>query len=223
MSGSLYDVYERLVQSFGPQHWWPGESRLEIMIGAILTQNTSWKNVEKAIQNLRDADALTMATLSALSQEELAELIRPAGYYRLKTKRLTNLLRFIHEQHAGSIEDMFAVGLAPLREQLLGVNGIGPETADSILLYAGELPTFVVDTYTARIVKRHEWIDEDADYYSIKDLFESQLDTNVDLFNEFHALIVQVGKRFCKPKPVCNDCPLCDLLPEGSELLRPGD
>ena len=114
---------------------------------------------------------------------------------------------------------MFGVGMTTLREQLLGVNGIGPETADSILLYAGDKPTFVVDAYTARLVKRHEWVDEEADYYAIKEYFESQLDTDIDLFNEYHALIVQLGKRYCKPKPVCKDCPLCDLLPEGSELI----
>lgn len=219
MSASLVEVYDRLAGHFGPQNWWPGETKFEVIVGAVLTQNTAWTNVEKAIENLRDAGALNFSAMHRLAAEELSDLIRPAGYYNLKAKRLRNLLKFIDQEYDGSIDDMFGVGMTTLREQLLGVNGIGPETADSILLYAGDKPTFVVDAYTARLVKRHEWVDEEADYYAIKEYFESQLDTDIDLFNEYHALIVQLGKRYCKPKPVCKDCPLCDLLPEGSELI----
>ena len=155
MSASLHEVYERLYAAYGPQHWWPGESPFEIVVGAVLTQNTSWKNVERAIDNLRQADLLSPEELFAVPQEELAELIRPAGYYRLKAKRLRNLLQLIVEEFDGSLPAMFSMELSELRERLLAVNGIGPETADSILLYAGEFPTFVIDTYTARIVKRH--------------------------------------------------------------------
>jgi endonuclease-3 related protein len=219
MSASLHNVYERLIDKFGPQNWWPGDSKFEIIVGAILTQNTSWTNVEKAIENLRESDTLNFQSMSNLSIDELAELIRPAGYFRVKAKRLSNLLQFIQKEHDGSVDAMFETSLLALREQLLRVNGIGPETADSILLYAGNMPTFVVDAYTARMVKRHEWVDEEADYYAIKDYFESQLDSDTRFFNEYHALIVQLGKHFCKPTPVCTECPLCDLLPEGSDLL----
>ncbi|MFC1757346.1 endonuclease III domain-containing protein [Planctomycetota bacterium] len=222
MPTTAFDVYERLAKHFGKQHWWPGETKFEIIVGAVLTQNTAWSNVELAIENLRDASALKFSAMHQLSSDELSELIRPAGYYNLKAKRLRNLLQFIDEEYDGAIDDMFSVGMMTLREQLLGVNGIGPETADSILLYAGEQPTFVVDAYTARMVKRHEWVDEEADYYAIKDYFESQLNSDTQLFNEYHALIVQLGKSFCKPKPVCQECPLCDLLPESSEL-RPDE
>ncbi len=163
MSSSLYDVYERLADLFGAQHWWPGETEFAIIVGAVLTQNTAWTNIEKAIENLRDANALTFAAMNALSTDELSELIRPAGYYRLKAKRLTNLFRFIDEEYAGSVDDMLSNGMSTLREQLLGVNGIGPETADSIILYAAKQPTFVVDAYTARLTKRHEWLEEEAD------------------------------------------------------------
>lgn len=220
MTVSLYDVYKRLENSFGAQNWWPGESKFEVIVGAVLTQNTSWLNVEKALENLRESDTLDFRSMSKLPIIELAELIRPAGFYRVKAKRLSNLLRFIQDEYNGSLETMFLADACVLREQLLHVNGIGPETADSILLYAGDMPTFVVDAYTARLVKRHEWVEEDADYYSIKEFFESQLDSDVHLFNEFHALIVQLGKQFCKPTPNCTDCPLCDLLPASSDLAK---
>lgn len=213
MSTSLHEVYERLFDAYGPQHWWPGESPFEIVVGAVLTQNTSWRNVEKTIENLREADLLSPQKLFALRHEELAELIRPAGYYRLKAKRLRNLLQLIVEEFDGSLQTMFALGLSELRQRLLAVNGIGPETADSILLYAGGLPTFVIDAYTARILKRHGWIEPEADYHGMKDLFESSLEDDVELFNEFHALIVRVGKEHCRPSPKCTGCPLECLLP----------
>ena len=155
MPVALQEVFDKLLNTYGPQHWWPGESRFEIVVGAILTQNTSWKNVEQAINNLRDADLLSPEKLFALGHEELAELIRPAGYFRLKSGRLRNFLTYLLETHQGDLDAMFACELSALRVELLAVNGIGPETADSILLYAGGLPTFVVDTYTARILKRH--------------------------------------------------------------------
>lgn len=211
----LSDVYDLLYNAYGPQQWWPADSAFEVMVGAVLTQNTSWKNVEKAIENLRSEDLLSPQALHELPDVQLAELIRPAGYYRLKTRRLRNLVNFIMDQYGGSLSTMFSAGLDTLREQLLGINGIGPETADSILLYAGQLPTFVVDTYTARVLKRHGWIEPEADYHAIKDHFENQLEENVQQFNEMHALLVRVGNQHCRRTPKCEGCPLEPLLPEG--------
>ena len=182
------EAYERMLAKFGPQHWWPGDSPFEIMVGAVLVQNTAWRNVEHAINNLREAGVMEPHALYQLPPAELAELIRPAGYYQVKTKRLRNLLRFLVDEYDGSLEAMFSTGLASLREQLLEINGIGPETADAILLYAGGLPTFVVDTYAHRILARHGWLDYDASYDDIKDYFESTLPHDVALYNEYHAL-----------------------------------
>lgn len=215
MSSSLRQVYDYLLAAYGPQEWWPGDSPFEIMVGAVLVQNTAWKNVEKAIRNLVEAALLEPHALAAADPEELQELIRPAGYYRLKTKRLLHLVRFVVERYDGALDAMFSTSLGALREELLALNGIGPETADSILLYAGELPTFVVDTYTHRVLARHGWIDFDAGYYEIKDVFESQLPQDVALFNEYHALLVRVGHLHCRKTPKCHGCPLQDLLPEG--------
>ena len=218
MTATLNDVYQRLLDAFGPQHWWPGDSPFEVMVGAILTQNTAWKNVERAIDNLREAGVLSPQRIHSLHQEELAELIQPAGYFRVKARRLKNLVDFLFDRYDGSLEALFATRLPALREQLLAVSGIGPETADSILLYAGGLPTFVVDTYTARVLKRHGWIEPEADYHSIKDHFESGLEDDVQLYNEYHALLVCVGKDYCRKAPKCDACPLHDLLPDGGPL-----
>mgnify|MGYP001454598541 CR=1 FL=1 len=165
----LLQAYERLLIALGPQDWWPGDSPFEIMIGAVLVQNTAWRNVERAIANLRDAGVMEPDAMFALPAVELAELIRPAGYFQVKSKRLRNLLKFVIDEYDGSLDDMFSTSVDTLREQLLSINGIGPETADAILLYAGGLPTFVVDTYTHRILARHGWIDYNSDYHQIKD------------------------------------------------------
>jgi endonuclease-3 related protein len=215
MTTILEEVYDRLFAAYGPQNWWPGESPLEVLIGAVLTQNTSWANVAAAIDRLREADLLDPHALFALPPEQLEELIRPAGYFRVKARRLRNLLELLVGRYDGSLEAMFATGLETLRAELLSVNGIGPETADSILLYAASLPTFVVDAYTYRVFARHGWIDFDADYPTIKDHFESGLDRDVQLYNEYHALLVQVGKRHCRKKARCDGCPLEALLLEG--------
>ncbi len=203
-----------MLEHYGPQNWWPGDSPLEIMIGAVLTQNTSWKNVEKAIENLRQADLLHLGRLHAVRIEELAEIIRPSGYYRLKAKRLHNLIDYVMQKYDGDLDWMFSHSVSKLREELLSINGIGPETADSILLYAGNLPAFVVDTYTARILKRHGWIDWEAGYHEIQDHFVSQVPAEVAHYNEFHALIVRTGNQFCRKTPKCEGCPLECLLPE---------
>jgi endonuclease III related protein len=219
MTHLLTEVYRRLFDAFGPQHWWPGESPFEVIVGAILTQNTSWQNVERAIHNLREADLLDPRALYAVPVEELEELIRPAGYFRVKARRLRSLLEFLVEQYDGSLEAMFAVGLSDLRPRLLEVNGIGPETADSILLYAGELPTFVVDAYTHRVFSRHGWIDFEADYHRIQEYIEGELPRETPLFNEFHALLVRLGKDYCKKtKPKCSECPLREMLVGGKPL-----
>jgi endonuclease III related protein len=212
----LREVYEKLLAEFGPQRWWPGETPFEVIVGAVLVQNTAWRNVERAIENLRDAGLMEPRKLYAVTEQETAELIRPAGYYQVKARRLRNLLKLIVERYEGSLEAMFHVHLATLREELLGVNGIGPETADAILLYAGGLPTFVVDTYTHRVLARHGWIGYEAGYDEIKDHFESSLPADAALYNEYHALLVRVGKEYCrKTEPKCAACPLCELLPSG--------
>ena len=215
MTTTLHTVYDHLRAAYGPQNWWPGNSPFEVMVGAILVQNTAWKNVEKAIRNLADADLLEPHALANVDAEELQELIRPAGYFRLKTKRLLHLVRFVVDRYDGDLDAMFSVSLSTLREELLSLNGIGPETADSILLYAGEQPTFVVDTYTHRVLARHGWIGYEAGYYEIKDTFEAELEQDVALFNEFHALLVRVGHHHCRKTPKCAKCPLAELLPEG--------
>jgi len=215
----LTEVYRRLFDAFGPQHWWPGETPFEVMVGAVLTQNTSWRNVERAIRNLREADLLSPKELYGVPVEELEELIRPAGYYRVKARRLRALLEWLVERFDGSLDAMFAVGLPDLRQELLAVNGIGPETADSILLYAGGLPTFVVDAYTHRVFARHGWIDFDTDYHGIQEYVEGELPRDVSVYNEFHALLVRLGKDYCrKTKPRCTECPLREMLPSGRPL-----
>jgi endonuclease-3 related protein len=212
----LLQAYKRLLATFGPQHWWPGDSPFEIMAGAVLVQNTAWRNVERAIANLRDAGVMEPRALYALPPEELAELIRPAGYFQVKTRRLRNLLKFVIDEYDGSLDSMFRTHVAALREQLLSIHGIGPETADAILLYAGGLPSFVVDTYTHRILARHGWVGYDSDYHEIKDYFESALPADAQLYNEYHALLVRAGKDYCRrAAPNCEACPLAELLPEG--------
>jgi endonuclease-3 related protein len=221
MSSKLMEAYERMLAQFGPQHWWPGETPFEVMVGAVLVQNTAWRNVERAIQNLRDAGVMNPRALYKLPQEELAELIRPAGYYQVKAKRLRNLLKYVVEEHGGLLQTMFQTSLQVLRVELLAIHGIGPETADAILLYAGGMPTFVVDTYAHRILARHGWIGYDASYDDIKDYFESGLPRDASLYNEYHALLVRVGKDYCKrAAPKCEECPLAPLLPAGG-VIKP--
>lgn len=215
------EVYRRLVEALGPQHWWPGDSPLEVMVGAVLVQNTSWKNVERAISNLRDAQLLTFSRLSTVSTGELEEFIRPAGYFRQKTKRLRILIEFIEREYAGSIDAMKAADTEQLRGQLLALHGIGPETADSILLYALDKPIPVVDTYTHRVFARHGWIGYEADYYQLQQYFFDELPIDTAIYNEMHALLVNVGHHYCRKVPRCEECPLFDMLP-GGRIVEPG-
>jgi len=205
----LLEIYKILLEHFGPQRWWPGDTPFEIMVGAVLTQNTNWTNVSRAIDNLKKENLLSFEKLHGMPVEMLAEKIQPAGYFNLKAARLKNLLAFIAREYDGSLDELFAEDMHTLREQILTVKGIGPETADSILLYAGSKPVFVVDAYTHRIFARHNIIAEEDGYYEIQEYFSLSLPEDVELFNEYHALIVRLGKEFCKKsKPLCNRCPL---------------
>ncbi len=214
----LTEIYELMHKRYGPQHWWPGNSTFEIIVGAILTQNTNWANVEKAIANLAAADCLCPEKLYEMDTSELAAIIRPAGYYNIKAKRLGNFLTWLFKEHDGSLAAIANYDVYSLREELLRINGIGPETADSICLYAFEKPVFVVDAYTCRVLVRHGLIEPEAGYEQIREFFEAALPNDVPLFNEYHALLVRVGKEHCKPKPKCQGCPL-ECLPHDVENI----
>ncbi len=211
----LMAVYRRLFERFGPQGWWPARTPFEVAVGAILTQSVAWVNVEKAIAALEAHGLLEPAALLAAPPGRLAELIRPAGYYNAKARKLKSFVEFLFARHGGSLERLFAQPLEPARRELLGVWGIGPETADSILLYAGGMPTFVVDAYTRRILSRL-WPDPAApflrDYEALRRFFLDRLEPDPALFNEYHALLVALGKGICrKGRPRCADCPLLSL------------
>ena len=205
----LVKIYNSLCDFFGPLNWWPGDTPFEIMVGAILTQNTSWSNVEKAINNLKKENLLEPQKLYHINQEELAQLIKSSGYYNIKARRLKNFLNIFINDFKGSAEKMFSGDGRELRKKLLNVNGIGSETADSILLYAGRKPFFVVDAYTKRIFSRHKLISKDSTYHQMQEFFIKNLDRDVKLFNEFHAQIVMLGKKICTSKnPDCAKCPI---------------
>lgn len=205
----LTRIYEVLYRAFGPRHWWPADSAFEVIVGAILTQNTSWKNVEKAIWRLREEKVLNARALYRMPQKRLAEMIRSAGYFNVKAQRLKNFLDFLFKRYGGSIKKVFAQPGDELRRQLLQVKGIGPETADSILLYAGQKPFFVVDAYTKRIFSRHHFFHEGSKYEDVQAFFMRRLPHDVSLFNDYHAQIVKVGNTLClRSKPKCQECPL---------------
>jgi endonuclease-3 related protein len=214
----VHQVLERLLAHFGPQHWWPGETPFEVCVGAVLTQNAAWTNVEKAIANLKRARSLTPQAILRLSDRRLAALIRPSGYFNVKARRLKAFVQYFQERHGASIRQMKRNPLTPLRAELLTVHGIGKETADSILLYALDKPIFVVDAYTRRIFGRHGWIRGDEEYDEIREMVEKgcqvkSTEFRCQEFNELHAQLVAVGKAFChKGKPFCCKCPLQKML-----------
>jgi endonuclease-3 related protein len=217
-SEALQLYYDALFRAHGSQHWWPGRTRFEVIVGAILTQNTSWTNVERAIHNLREHKLLSPTAMARVSPTRLARLIRSSGYFRQKARKLKAFVRFLRDVHRGSLTKMFRTPTTTLREQLLSVHGIGLETADSILLYAGKHPIFVVDAYTRRILERHHLARGKEPYDEIRRLFEGSLPSSAALFNEYHALIVHAGKHFCRARaPLCDTCALQPFLPPASE------
>lgn len=205
----LENVYAALLDHFGPRNWWPGDTPFEIMVGAVLTQNTAWRNVEKAIENLKRARKLSPKAVHKLKSRELAKLIKPSGYYNVKAKRLKSFVRWFVESCGGDEKNLRGVPTKKLREELLSVHGIGQETADSILNYALRRRTFVVDAYTKRVFARHGWMDGPLTYESIQKFVMSSIPKSLPLYRDFHAQIVAVGSRYCTPKnPKCGDCPL---------------
>lgn len=204
----VYQIYKHLIEVFGPQQWWPGETILEIIVGAVLTQNTNWFNVEKAIENLKRANVLTLQALYQCSHHDLSSLIKPAGYFNLKAKRLKNVIHFIMEEYAGDFALMKKENVKSLRKKLLAVNGVGQETADSILLYAFNKQMFVIDAYTRRIFYRHGLTSLEVSYEELQREIIDSIPRSRKIYNEFHALIVKIGKDYCKPKPKCESCPL---------------
>lgn len=217
----LQEYFDALLLAHGEQHWWPGRAPFEVIIGAILVQNTAWKNALRAITNLREAGLLTPAAVEKAPLPRLARLIRSSGYFRQKARKLKAFVVFLRKEHGGSLEAMFRTPTVPLREQLLRVHGIGPETADCILLYAGHRPVFVVDAYVRRILKRHGLAHGNESYEGVRGLFEKSLPNDPRLFNEFHALIVYTGKHHCRNRaPVCSTCPLRPFLQRPVEGSR---
>lgn len=213
----LEKIYKRLYNEFGPQNWWPARTRLEVIVGAVLTQNTNWGNVEKALDNLRKEGQLSLGALKNISHEKLASCIRPAGYFNVKAKRLKNVINFLFDEFGGDFSKVKREDWILLRQKFLNVNGVGPETADSILLYAFDKPVFVIDAYTKRILSRHNIINKTADYHVTQKIFMDCLEHNVVMFNEYHALIVRLAKDYCKVMPLCDKCPLQELLLKGNK------
>jgi endonuclease-3 related protein len=222
-TAALRRAYALMRRRFGHQHWWPGETPFEVCIGAILTQNTSWTNVERAIARLKIAGVLDPAKLFALPEKRLASLIRPAGYFNVKARRLRSFLRVLVEECHGDLDRLFAGSMPAVRERLLAIHGIGPETADSLLLYAGGHDSFVIDAYTKRIFHRHQWCTEDTGYHELKAVCETALDRptgadRLDYWQDYHAQLVMIGKHFCRTrKPLCDACPLKPLLPQSND------
>lgn len=201
---ALRALYRRLYQTYGPQHWWPADSAFEIMVGAILTQNTAWSNVTRAIQNLQVADALDHGAIMKMTERRLAKLVRPAGYFNVKARRLKNYVRWFVEE--GGFGKLNRLQDATLRERLLSVNGVGPETADDILLYAFARPVFVIDAYTRRLLVKLKLIAGDEPYEDLRRMFETALPADVEQFKEYHALIVRHAKQKCNQHADCRHC-----------------
>jgi endonuclease-3 related protein len=207
----LFNIYQRLLERYGPQHWWPGDGPFEVMVGAILAQSSAWHNVEKAIANLKSASVMSPSALRRLPIDELARLIQPSGYYNTKALKLKALVNWLGESYQDSSDKLFALDMNLLRQQLLKVYGIGPETADSILLYAANKPIFVIDAYTRRIISRLGLAAEKDDYDVYQTLFMDALPRDAELFNEYHALLVRAGKEACRKQPLCERCCLFEV------------
>ena len=208
MDEILEELYQKLWEAFGPQGWWPGETPFEVALGAILTQNANWNNVARVIKLLKEKELLSPRSLRGLPEAELAQILRPVGYYNLKARRVKNFLDFLHANYQDSMARLAQGDLEELRPRLLMVRGVGPETADSILLYALNKPTFVVDAYTFRILRRHDLVEEACSYEELKEFFMSRRPASVPQYKEYHALLVRLGKEFCRPRPGCTTCPL---------------
>ena len=219
-SAKILRIYRTLARAYGPLHWWPAKTRFEVIVGAFLTQNTSWKNVELALNNLRRSAILSVKGIRQASVEDLEQLIRPSGYFRQKSARLKAFVQYLDQSHRGSLRRLFSQPLPRLRQELLDLRGVGPETADAILLYAGKLPVFIVDAYTRRVLERHGITIAIAKYEDIKTQVEKAFRADgialqlAEHYNEFHALLVEVGKRHCGAVPRCDGCPLRHLLPK---------
>jgi len=207
----LLEIYKRLMAHYGPQHWWPADEPFEVMVGAILTQSAAWGNVEKAITNLKAAGALSPEGIRRLPPAELADIIRPSGYFNAKAGKLQSLSSWLGDKYSDDLGRLFASDIGPLREQLLSVHGIGPETADSIILYAADKPIFVIDAYTRRIMGRVGLSPADGSYGAYQSLFMDNLPADVRLFNEYHALLVCLAKNVCRRQPLCWQCCLREI------------
>lgn len=212
-------MYDRLAAHYGPTGWWPGDTAFEIVVGAILTQNAAWGNVERAIENLKRDKLLSPRKILDCAPDKLEQALRPSGYFRVKARRLCDFCEHLVTRYGGSVKRMARRPLEELRPELLTVDGIGPETADDILLYACEKPVFVVDAYTRRILSRHGLVEPNVGYEDLRGLFETHLDSDVHLFKEYHGLLVWTGKNFCRKTPKCEGCPLKPLLKRGGPVL----
>ena len=218
---TLIDVYHRLMAGYGPQHWWPAETPFEVMVGAILTQSAAWRNVERAIASLRAAQALSPQALRRLETRELARLIHSSGYYNAKAKKLKSLAQWLGDFYNDNLSRLFSSDTESLRRQLLAIYGIGPETADSVLLYAAGKPVFVVDAYTRRIISRLGLAPDEASYSAHQRLFRANLPADAQLFNEYHALLVCLAKDVCRKRPLCQRCCLNDIcIYSGGNLVK---
>ena len=219
LGGRLLDVYQRLYRRYGPQRWWPGDGPFETIVGAILTQNTSWRNVERALANLKAANALALAHLRELPEEELAGLIRPSGYFNTKARKLKAFADVLGQWHHDDLNHLFGQEPRALRQELLSIYGIGEETADDIMVYAAHLPSFVIDTYTRRVLLRLGLAPRRQQYEAFQAIFHDNLPHDVQLFNEYHALLDRHAKETCRKLPVCEECVLLSLCPTGTDLL----
>jgi endonuclease-3 related protein len=217
---SLLAIYQLLYKQYGPQHWWPAETPLEMVVGAILTQSAAWINVEKAIRNLKASTDLSIEGLQSLPQGELARLIHPSGYYNVKARKIRAFIDWLAEEYDGDLDKLFALDTAELRNELLSVHGVGEETADSIILYGAHQPVFVIDAYTRRIITRLGLAPREGTYAAYQALFMDNLPHDESLFNEYHALLVQHGKTVCRKKPLCAGCCLDNLCPSNEQTSR---